>query len=839
MNNYTAMKLTLIPIISMAMLLWLPVSGSGAVPTTRQQTILPIAIPDGTPQVAPSNVPMYAVYGYSAWQLGAGTNEGRKFDLMPAGYAGAGNAARLLSFFSISDIHITDKESPAEVPYLGWSAGFTNAGLGNLNICSYSPAMFDTTYHLDAAVKTINALHQQTPFDFGISLGDDANASQYNELRWFIDVMDGQYITPSSGANLGADTIDYQKPFQAAGLDRSIPWYDAIGNHDQMWMGIGCPTAPKIQQALVGSNILNISTNGPLLTPGGSAGTGMYVGAVDGTSPYGAVIKWGLTNNFDTPPTVVADTNRHTLTLDISSPTNYINAFFNTLSSPRGHGFNLATTTTGSLAACYTFEPLTNMPIKMIVLDDTCKSNEQDQIPTFYGGGWVDAARLAWLTNELQKGQDADQLMIIACHIPIYPQDGLFDTNRNDGALFYDDPDNQTETNLIATLHNYPNLLLVMAGHRHVNVVTPFPSPDPSHPEYGFWEVETPSLRDFPRQFRTWDIRRNSDNSISILTTDVDPQVESNTPAWKSLGYGIGADRIFGDISFTDTSSHTYNAELVKKLTPAMQAKIARYGVPLQHCGNHDYDGDQISDLAVYRDGNWAIHTTMAGSIIAGGWGEPGWTTVSGDYDGDGRSDLAVYRNGNWAICTMAGNVIAGGWGEPGWTTVSGDYDGDGKSDFAVYHGGNWAICTMLGNVITYTWGEPGWITVPGDYDGDGKSDLAVYRDGNWAIQTMLGNVITYTWGEPGWATVPGDYDGDGKSDLAVYRDGNWAIHTMLGNVITYTWGEPGWTTVSGDYDGDGRSDLAVYHDGNWAISTMAGNVITYTWGEPGWTPVQ
>src|ERR1035441_1789075 len=145
------------------------------------------------------------------------------------------DSARLLSFFSMSDIHITDKESPAQVPCFGWNGPF---GGGGLYVSAYSPIMLTTTHVLDAAVKTVNALHHQAPFNFGIVLGDVCNSSQFNELRWFIDVMDGKHITPSSGAHLGADTIDYQKPYQAAGLDRSIPWYEAIGNHDQFWVGI-------------------------------------------------------------------------------------------------------------------------------------------------------------------------------------------------------------------------------------------------------------------------------------------------------------------------------------------------------------------------------------------------------------------------------------------------------------------------------------------------------------------------------------------------------------------------------------------------------------------------
>jgi hypothetical protein len=182
--------------------------------------------------------------------------------------------------------------------------------------------------------------------------------------------------------------------------------------------------------------------------------------------------------------------------------------------------------------------------------------------------------------------------MIIATHIPIHPQADLFNTNLVTG--FYPSADNQTETNMIATLHHYPNLILLMAGHRHENTVTPHPSPDPAHPEYGFWEVETPSLRDFPQQFRTWEILRNTDNSISILTTDVDPVAETNSPTWKSLGYAVGAFRLFGEGALNDTSSHAYNAELVKTLSTNMQAKIAGYGGPMGHRVAIDRNGTGV-----------------------------------------------------------------------------------------------------------------------------------------------------------------------------------------------------------------------------------------------------
>jgi hypothetical protein len=109
--------------------------------------------------------------------------------------------------------------------------------------------------------------------------------------------------------------------------------------------------------------------------------------------------------------------------------------------------------------------------------------------------------------------------------------------------------------------------------------VTPRPSIDPAHPEpeYGFWEVETSSLRDFPQQFRTFEILRNSDNTVSILATDVDPAVKDGSMASISRSYAVAARFLFNQ-AVDLCSTGAYNAELVKQLSAEMQAKIRNTG---------------------------------------------------------------------------------------------------------------------------------------------------------------------------------------------------------------------------------------------------------------------
>jgi metallophosphoesterase (TIGR03768 family) len=561
--------------------------------TTLQKTVSPVALSLTTPQISPGDISLYDIFGYSAWQEGPGLSLVKRTDIMQAGYSGASvtNTGRLLKFFAITDIHITDKESPAQVIYSGLSAPF---GAGGLSFGAYSPIISYTTQFLDAAIQTVNALHNQTPFDFGISLGDNCNNTQYNELRWFIDVMDGKEITPSSGAHLGANTIDYQKRYKAAGLNKSIPWYQVVGNHDQYFTGL-FRQSDYIRSLHVGDTIINLGLN---YAPPSPDNHGYYMGVVDGSTPDGDIRGAGPEAYFATPPKVAADPDRHSLstinvvnnTITGSSTMNWMKEFFNTSSSPVGHGFTQANI--DSDFACYTFEPKTDMPIRVIALDDTCKANINAEFP-YDGMGCIDQARYEWLVGELERGQADGMLMIIAAHVPIAPQTSL--TNPTPTPMFYvptttdpytpptRDPHSiKTDNELLTTLHNYPNLILWIAGHRHLNTITAQPSPDPSRPELGFWEVETASLRDFPKQFRTFDIVRNSDNTVSILAVDVDPAVKDGSLAERSLSYAVGIARIGGGLSsFGDTTSQAYNAELVKQLTPEMQAKIANYGLPI------------------------------------------------------------------------------------------------------------------------------------------------------------------------------------------------------------------------------------------------------------------
>lgn len=541
--------------------------------TTRQETVIPGPTPSKT--ILLDEVSNYRHYGYGIWKSGKGIDDGKRLDIMPAGYTGASvtNKAKLLNFFAITDIHITDKESPSQLIYLQQLLYPSKSKAPWSFVTSiYSPVMLYTTQAFDAAIQTVNALHKQNPMDFGISLGDTCNSTQYNELRWYIDLLDGKVITPSSGAHAGADTIDYQKPYKAAGLDKTLPWYQAMGNHDHFWIG-SIPVNDELRKSYISETVF--ATGDVLANPGNITRHDYYMGVLDGSTPFGDIKGAGPVGKFSSAPKVVADPDRRSL-----SRTEWMNEFFATSSNPVGHGFNLIDAKNGF--ACYSFVPKSTVPVKVIVLDDT--QREDDGSADIHGHGFLDQARYDWLKRELADGQAAGQLMIIAAHIPI----GVEKSGSELG--WWNNPHNAvTEPDLIHELQKHPNFILWIAGHRHVNSVKAFPG---ATPENGFWQVETSSLRDFPQQFRTFEIYLNSDTTISIITTNVDPAVKDGTPAAKSRSYAVAAQQIIntnvhtknptGDPSIKPMPTGSYNAELVKQLSPEMQVKLKNFGTPIR-----------------------------------------------------------------------------------------------------------------------------------------------------------------------------------------------------------------------------------------------------------------
>jgi hypothetical protein len=155
-----------------------------------------------------------------------------------------------------------------------------------------------------------------------------------------------------------------------------------------------------------------------------------------------------------------------------------------------------------------------------------------------------------------------------------------------------------------------------------------------------------------------------------------------------------------------------------------------------------DYNGDGKADPAFFRPSTstWLIadgaDLEEAGVATASraidssllkvaevSFGRVGDLPIPGDYDGDGVTDLAVYRPAKrlWIIKDQRRFRF----GKSGSIPVPADYDGDGKTDIAVWtpKTGQWLV--RRGDRGKF--GRLGDIPVPGDYDGDGAAEFAVF----------------------------------------------------------------------------------------------------------------
>lgn len=305
--------------------------------------------------------------------------------------------------------------------------------------------------------------------------------------------------------------------------------------------------------------------------------------------------------------------------------------------------------------------------------------------------------------------------------------------------------------------------------------------------------------------------------------------------------------------------------------------------VTLQH--TLDYDGDGSTDYTVVRNTGggsggavtWFIDPSQgAAPNVITPWGISTDFFVAGDYDGDNKTDIAIYRPAApqvaafYILQSQTSTLRVEQFGQTGDDpTIVGDYNNDGKDDVAVYRGGAsagqpsfWYYRVAAGGgVFTTRWGQNGDFPAPGDYDGDGMADFSVQRNnggGQGVFLTHYGaaatGVISQTlvWGTSSDLILPGDYDGDGKTDYAVARGSGgqiiWSVKMSGGGADFFgiPWGLSATDfPTQGDYDADGKTDIAVWRPNadttqNFFLvrKTSNGALLASEWGQQGDYPV-
>ncbi|MDR1494398.1 MAG: carboxypeptidase regulatory-like domain-containing protein [Planctomycetaceae bacterium] len=206
---------------------------------------------------------------------------------------------------------------------------------------------------------------------------------------------------------------------------------------------------------------------------------------------------------------------------------------------------------------------------------------------------------------------------------------------------------------------------------------------------------------------------------------------------------------------------------------------------------------------------------------------------VAGDFNGDGVSEIAIYNAGFWYVDVNGNGVWDANdlWAKMGSASdqpVVGDWDGDGKTDIGVF-GPEWSGDT---NALAK---EPGLPTdlnqkiglrpknvPPNPEDAPAAARAMKHTTRGRMRLDVIDHVFRY--GAESDKAVTGNFSGDGTTQIGVYRNGTWYIdyngngYWDSGDVEAKTDAQAGDVPIVGDFTGEGIDRIGLYTPSNGRV---------------------